>query len=150
MTRSSSKANREALVAFLFLLPSLVGFIAFYALPAVRGVFISFTDWDLLTNPEPVGLANYERLLQDREFRNSLYVTLQYVLLNIPAQTAIAILIAVMMDRLTQSTWVRGVLLLPWLMPNVIVALLFLWLLDPSLGIVNAGLEALAKFRLDL
>lgn len=75
---------------------------------------ISFTDWNLLSDPEPVGLANYERLLTDLEFRNSLKVTLQYVLWNIPLQTAIAVVIAVMMDRLTKSTIVRGILLLPW------------------------------------
>lgn len=139
----SKRATRESLVALLFLLPSLIGFIAFYLLPAVRGVAISFTDWDLLTAPNNVGLDNYERLLTDPDFSNALRVTLYYVLLNIPLQTAIAVLIAIMMDRVTKSTLVRGILLLPWLMPNVIVALLFLWLLDPSLGIVNAGIEAL-------
>ncbi|MEM7798285.1 MAG: sugar ABC transporter permease [Chloroflexota bacterium] len=135
--------NRETGIAFLFLLPSLIGFVAFYAVPAVRGLLISFTDWDLLTEPTNVGLENYRTLVGDREFRNSIWVTLQYVLYNIPLQTAIAILIAVMMDRVTKSTIVRGIILLPWLMPNVIVALLFLWLLDPALGIVNAAIEGL-------
>ena len=135
--------SRETIAAWVFLFPSLIGFIAFYAVPAVRGLMISFTDWDLLTEPTNVGLANYERLLTDREFRNALKVTFQYVLYNIPLQTSIAVVIAVMMDRLTKSTLVRGILLLPWLMPNVIVALLFLWLLDPSLGIVNAAIEGM-------
>ena len=135
--------ERETIVAWLFLFPSLIGFIAFYAVPAVRGLLISFTDWDLLTEPSNVGLANYQKLISDPEFRNALKVTAQYVLWNIPAQTAIAVVMALMMDKLTKSTIVRGILLLPWLMPNVIVALLFLWLLDPSLGIVNAGIEAL-------
>ena len=125
MTSSSKWNNREALVAYAFLLPSLIGFITFYAVPSVRGLLISFTDWDLLTEPQNVGLANYERLLTDLDFRNSLKVTFQYVLWNIPLQTLLAILIAVMMDRVAKSTLVRGILLLPWLMPNVIVALLF-------------------------
>ena len=133
--------KRETVVAWLFLLPSLIGFIAFYAVPAIRGLFISFTDWNLLTDPNPVGLENYRTLISDPDFGNAIKVTLQYVVLNIPIQTAIAVVIAVMMDRLTKSTVVRGILLLPWLMPNVIVALLFLWLLDPSLGIANAFIE---------
>lgn len=141
--RKSKIFTKELGVALVFLLPSLIGFITFYAVPAVRGLLISFTDWDLLTEPTNVGLANYERLLSDREFRNSLWVTFLYVVYNIPLQTALATLIAVLMDRVTKSTIVRGILLLPWLMPNVIVALLFLWLLDPSLGIINAGIEAL-------
>lgn len=143
MTSSSKRNNRETLVALAFLLPSLIGFITFYAVPAVRGLLISFTDWNLLTEPTNVGLENYRTLISDPEFGNSLKVTLQYVLWNIPLQTIIAVVIAVMMDRLTKSTIVRGILLLPWLMPNVIVALLFLWLLDPSLGIVNAVIEGL-------
>ena len=45
----------ETWAAFLFILPSLIGFTLFYAVPAVRGLLISFTDWDMLTPAEPVG-----------------------------------------------------------------------------------------------
>ncbi|RME45934.1 MAG: sugar ABC transporter permease [Chloroflexi bacterium] len=140
--------GRETLVAWLFILPSLIGFLAFYAVPAVRGLLISFTDWDLLTAPKPVGLDNYSRLLQDEDFWNSLKVTVYYVLLNIPLQTVLALTIAVMMDRLTRSVVVRGILVLPWLMPNVVVALLWLWLLDPTIGLVNTGLQAIGLGKL--
>lgn len=127
----------ETWLAWLFILPSLIGFTAFYAVPAVRGVFISFTNWDLLSTPKVVGIANYQKLLRDPQFWQALRVTLYYVLLNIPLQTALAVGLAVLMDRLTQSIVVRGVLVLPWLIPNVVVALLWLWMLDPQLGVVN-------------
>jgi multiple sugar transport system permease protein len=132
----------ETLLAWVFILPSLIGFVTFYAVPAVRGLLISFTDWDLLSPAKVVGLANYEKLLGDEQFWRSLQVTAYYVLLNIPLQTALAIGLAVMMDRLTQSILVRGILVLPWLIPNVVVALLWLWLLDPSLGLTNQILGA--------
>jgi len=133
--------KRETWVAWVFILPSLVGFIVFYAVPAVRGVLISFTDWDLLTEPSAVGLANYQRLITDPAFWQSLWVTLNYVVINIFIQTVLAILIAVLMGRLTKSMIVRGILILPYLLSNVVVALLWLWMLDPTLGIVNAFLE---------
>ena len=133
--------KRETWFAWLFILPSMVGFVLFYAVPAVRGVFISFTDWDLLTPAEPVGLANYQKLIADIDFWKSLWVTLNYVVINIFIQTVLAILIAVLMDRLTKSIFVRGVLILPYLFSNVVVALLWLWMLDPTLGIVNGFLE---------
>lgn len=133
----------ETLIAWIFLLPSLIGFVAFYLLPAVRAVGISFTDWDLLLAPEQVGLANYSRLLQDEDFWNALKVTSLYVLLNIPLQTFLALIIAVMMDRLTRSAIVRGILIIPWLMPNVVVGLLWLWLLDPSVGLLNVTIDAI-------
>lgn len=135
--------NEESLTAFLFILPSLIGFIAFYAVPAVRGLNISFTNWDLLRDPKYIGFTNYTNMMKDAEFLNALKVTVYYVLLNIPLQTILALIIAVMMHRLTQSMLIRSIIILPWLMPPVVVGLLWLWLLDPALGIINAWLTGL-------
>lgn len=139
--------KQETFVAWLFILPSMIGFIVFYAVPAVRGLMISFTDWDLLTEPEFVGFGNYAKLITDTAFWQSLGVTLAYVVINISVQTVLAILIAVLMDRLAKSILVRGVLILPYLLSNVVVALLWLWMLDPTLGIVNAFLTFLGFDR---
>lgn len=135
--------TRETVIALLFILPSLVGFVVFYAIPAVRGVWISLTDWDLLTRADFIGLENYARLFRDADFWNSLKVTIYYVLLNIPLQTVLAMVIAVMMSRLTKSIIIRALIILPWLMPGVVVGLLWLWLLDPTIGIVNVALRSL-------
>ena len=135
--------NGESITALLFILPSLIGFTIFYAVPAVRGVWISFTDWDLLRPAKFIGIENYVDLFSDKDFWNALLVTLYYVLLNIPLQTVLAMIIAVMMSRLTKSMVIRALIILPWLMPPVVVGLIWLWLLDPNLGIVNAGLKAL-------
>ena len=135
--------NQESVTALLFVLPSLIGFTLFYAVPAVRGVWISFTNWDMLRDPTFIGLENYIKLFNDPEFWNALKVTLYYVLLNIPLQTVLAMIIAVMMSRLTKSMVIRALIILPWLMPPVVVGLIWLWLLDPNLGIVNMGLKAL-------
>jgi multiple sugar transport system permease protein len=138
----------EALLAWLFLLPSMIGFVTFYAVPAVRGVLISLTDWDLLREPKYIGLANYEKLIADEQFWQALSTTIYYVLLNIPLQTVLALALAVAMDRLTSSIFVRGVLVLPWLVPNVVVAMLWLWMLDPQLGLVNQILGVFGIERL--
>lgn len=130
-------------MAGLFILPALVGLLTFYVLPFVRGVFISFTDWNLLTPPRWVGLGNYRQLLADRDFWRALRLTVYYVVLNIPLQTVLALALAVLMDRLTRSVLVRGILIFPYLLSNVVVALLWLWLLDPNLGLVNAFLGLL-------
>ncbi len=70
-------------------------------------------------------------------------VTIEYVLLNIGFQTVIALLLASLMQRLTQSTLLRGALLLPWLISNVIAAMLWFWLLDYQIGLVNYFIEAI-------
>ena len=111
--------NAEARTALLFLLPSFIGFLVFYAIPALRGFYLSFTDFDLLKNSGSwVGLDNYQALLQDTLFWNALWITFKYVIINIGIQTVLALGIAVLMHRLTQSVIVRSVVLLPWLVPE--------------------------------
>ncbi|WP_461035739.1 carbohydrate ABC transporter permease [Streptomyces mayteni] len=129
--------RREGLAAAVFVAPALVGFVTFYAWPALRGLYLSLTDYDLLTAPEFTGLDNYRRLLSDDVFWNSLRVTLQYVLINIGVQIVAALLLAVVIHRLTGSILVRGVLLLPYLVSNVVVALLWYWMADYHLGVLN-------------
>lgn len=139
--KGRSPLGREWLAALLFLTPAFIGFGVFFLFPVARGFYISLTDWDLFTDPEWIGTDNYSKLLTNKDFRSSLVRTAYYVLLNIPLQTLIALLIALIFDRFIQGRRVRSLLLLPWLIPNVIVALLFLWLFDANLGIVNSVLE---------
>src|SRR5665811_69441 len=134
--------RRETLAAWLFMLPALLGWIVFFAIPAVRGLYLSLTDSNLLSEANYIGFENYRELLRDDDFGQSLWVTLYYVLLNIPLQTVLALLMALVFDRFIHGIGWRSLLLLPWLMPNVVVALLFLWILDPGVGIVNEMLEA--------
>jgi multiple sugar transport system permease protein len=137
------RINSETRAAMLFLLPATIGFVVFYAWPALRGFYLSFTDFDLLRNEGSwIGLDNYRTLLGDALFWNALWITFKYVLINIGVQTVLALGIAVLMHRLTQSVIVRSVVLLPWLVPNAVLALLWMWMLDPNLGIVNHWLNA--------
>jgi len=134
-------------VAIWFLLPSLLGFFLFYLLPTIRAVTISFQDFPLLESEGSfIGFDNYREVVGDELFRNAIWVTFKYVVLNIGLQTVLALSIAVMMDRLTKSIFVRSILLLPWLLPNVMVGLLWLFMLDPTNGIVN---EWLGYFGVD-
>jgi multiple sugar transport system permease protein len=124
-------------VAWLFLLPVLIGFAVFYLYPTVRGAWFSLTDYSLLNSPEFVGADNYRDLATDAQFWDSMKVTASYVVLNIGSQTLLALGLAALMHRLTRSVVLRATLLLPWLVPNVTVGLLWMWLLDANLGLVN-------------
>jgi multiple sugar transport system permease protein len=134
---------QERSTALLFIFPSLLGFIVFFAIPAIRGLYISFTDWNLLTPPKAVGLANYAALFQDPDFWNALKVTTFYVFWNIPIQTVLAVFVALVMQAASRSRLLKGIVLLPWLMPNVVVAMLWMWILDPTLGLINVAVRAL-------
>ncbi|WP_112241686.1 carbohydrate ABC transporter permease [Kribbella monticola] len=135
-------------LALLFILPALIGFAVFMIWPTLRGIYLSFTKFNLLTPPKFNGLDNYIRMVQDPVFWNALKVTLYYVVLNIGLQTVLALVIAVMMQRLTQKTWLRGIVLTPYLVSNVVAAMVFLWILDYQLGIGNTILAGLGLDRL--
>lgn len=141
------RGRSDLKIALLFIAPALVGLIAFYLVPTVRGLFLSFTQYSVLDEPRWVGVENYARIAQDPLFWNALGVTVQYVLINIVLQTAIALGLALLMHRVAKSTLVRGLLLMPYLMANVIAALLWFWMLDYQLGIVNQIIEWLGLPR---
>ncbi|WP_010533744.1 carbohydrate ABC transporter permease [Brachybacterium squillarum] len=130
-------------LALLFILPASIGLLVFLVWPLLTGLYYSFTEYAILTPPQWVGLENYRTLLADPVFWTSLRVTVVYVLINIGVQTVAALLIAVLMQRLTQSTWLRSLVLAPYLVSNVVAAIVFLWLLDSQLGIVNLALQGL-------
>jgi multiple sugar transport system permease protein len=135
--------DRETWVALGFLAPTLVGFVVFYFWPSLRGIYYSLTDYSFFADSSFVGLGNFQRLLGDETFWNALLVTVEYVALNIGFQTVFALGLAVLLHRLTRSVVVRGLVLLPYLVANVVVALLWFWMLDAQIGIVNQVLEGL-------
>ena len=131
----------DLLTALFFIGPAALGFVVFFLIPTIRGFYYSLTQYNLLGEPKFIGLGNFQKLLTDKLFVNSLVVTVEYVLLNIVFQTVIAVGLAVLMHRLTKSTLIRGALLVPWLVSNVIAAMLWFWLLDYQIGLVNLFLE---------
>ncbi|HUX70985.1 MAG TPA: sugar ABC transporter permease [Cellulomonadaceae bacterium] len=135
------RARNDLKAALIFVLPATIGFAVFYVWPALRGIYYSFTDFSVLSPEKWIGAANYQTLLHDGLFWNALKVTLEYVVINIGAQTILALLIAVLMHRFTKSMVVRGALLLPYLVANVVVALTWFWMMDYQIGIVNQMLQ---------
>lgn len=137
----------EWAVGYLFILPALIGFVLFYLLPTVRAMEISLTDWNMLRAPRFIGFDNYVRLFSDPKFWDSLRLTLLYVVYNIPVQTALGLLIAVLADRLARGVTVRAIIIAPYLLSNVVAALIWLMMLDPLLGLTNHWLEFIGVAR---
>ncbi|GAA3208760.1 sugar ABC transporter permease [Actinocorallia longicatena] len=144
--RARARGSGDGRTALAFLAPALIGFGIFYVYPAVRGAWFSLTDWNLLSDPEYVGLDNYRELVHDPLFWNSLKVTAAFVVINIGIQIGGGLLLATLLHRLTRSLVLRSLVVVPWLVPNVTTGLLWMWLLDANLGFVNhlltgAGLD---------
>lgn len=124
-------------IALVFIAPAALGLGVFLIWPLLRGIWLSFTDYNLLTPAKFVGLANYQRLIADPIFWDSLKTTVYYVVLNIGIQTCAAMVIALLMHRLTQSTLLRGLVLTPYLVSNVVAGLVWVWILDTQFGVGN-------------
>lgn len=145
--RMTRRAKRDLRAALVFIAPATLGFVVFFLVPTVRGMWFSLTDANLIGGGELIGVENYRRMFADELFWNSVVVTIQYVVINISVQTVLAVLIAVLLHRLTQSVVIRGIVLLPYLVANVVVALVWFWMFDYSTGIVNVVLDGLGVDR---
>ncbi len=127
--------------AMIFILPAGIGFGVFFLYPTIRGIYLSLTDYSLLGAAKYIGFKNYTKLLNEPLFWHSLKVTGYYVIINIAVQTVVALVLALLMERVAKRTITRGIILLPFLIAPVVCALLWLWMLDAQLGIVNEFLK---------
>ena len=140
--RRGSLKRAEARAAFGFLSPWIVGFFVFTALPMLASLVLSFTEYDVLRPPRFVGLENYQQLVQDPRLRQSIFNTFFYVLLHVPLSTAVALGLALLLNRVARAAgFFRTVFYLPSITPAVAVGALWLWLLNPRVGLINRGLE---------
>jgi len=133
---------RSFLVALPFITPSLLGVVAFLLVPVVLVVFISFLNWNGLAPATWAGVQNYLRIFTVDDAAHSLGVTAYYVLLNIPLQTVIALGMAVMLHRRKKFTgFYRAIFVAPYLSTPVAMAVIWYWVLDPRLGLINTVLR---------
>lgn len=143
----AAESRGDGRLAAVFIAPALLGFVVFLLWPTLRGIYLSFTRFNLLTPAEWVGFDNYVRMAHDPIFWSSLRVTVVYVVINIGVQTVSALAIAVLLQRLTQSALLRGIVLTPYLMSNVVAGIVWLWILDTQLGVGNEIVAALGLDR---
>jgi ABC-type sugar transport system permease subunit len=130
--------RREAALAYLFVLPTILGLLFFTLGPVAAGFALSFTRWTVFTPPEWVGLANYQTIatnaLVQKVFGNTLYFTVA----KVPLTTALALAIALLLaGGLRGVTFYRAIFFLPVISSTVAAALIWSWLYSPSFGIIN-------------
>ncbi|MFF1817760.1 carbohydrate ABC transporter permease [Kribbella sp. NPDC058245] len=120
-------ARRDNVTAYLFLSPWLVGLFAITIGPMIASLYLAFTDYNLIEAPQWIGLENFTRMLSDERLHNSLRVTFTYVFVSVPLQLAIALLLAVVLDRGVRGmAFYRSVFYLPSLLGSS-VAIAILW-----------------------
>ena len=133
--------KRENKAAYLFLLPWLLGLAVITVGPMLASLFLSFTKYNLLSDPKFRGLDNYARMLEDPRLAKSLEVTFVYVFVSVPLQLALALLLALILDRgMRGLAFYRSIFYLPSLLGSS-VAIAILWQqIFGTQGLVNQGL----------
>ncbi|PLR76118.1 spermidine/putrescine ABC transporter permease [Bacillus sp. V3-13] len=133
---------RENLFGYLFISPWMVGFIGLLLGPLLFSLYTSFTDYNITSKMNFIGLENYKRMFTiDDLFMTSLWNTLYYVLFSVPLTTIGAILLAVLLNQKVKGMKVfRTIYYLPAILSGVAVYFLWMQLLSPSTGLVNTFL----------
>ena len=135
---------RRATTGYLFLLPALLLIGAFTLLPFVQGLALSFQSWDGVGRDTPfVGLRNYERVLGDNVFWTSMWNAAVFGLVGFLIGNALSLGMAVAVSANPRgATFYRIAYYLPGVFSVVVVGMMFAWILQPSVGILNRTLEA--------
>lgn len=147
VTSLDSLKKQENRMGYLFASPWIFGLIVFGAFPFLASFYISFTSYDMISAPKFIGFTNYKILFtNDSLFWTSLGNTFYHVLLAIPLGILVGIILALLLN-----TKIRGISIYRTLfyLPNVVsivaMSLLWLWLFQPSFGIINEVLKPVYK-----
>jgi len=125
----NARARREALAAYMFLSPYLLVTIIFTIGVFAFAIYISFTEFNLFTTPEWVGLKHYKTVLEDQKFLRSLVNTLYYAVIVVSFQTTLALLLAVMLNApMRAKQFFRTIFYAPSVTSSVVISFIFLWL----------------------
>ena len=133
-----SARTREALTCYLFISPAVLGLLLFALGPMVASLLLSFTNFDMLTTPTWIGLANYRQLFTDELFLKSLRVTAIYSGVTVPLILVISFVLATMLNqKIRGMAFFRSVYYLPTVMSGVAVAMLWRWMFNGEFGLIN-------------
>ena len=134
--------QREALYGWLFALPAIIGLVVFDVGPMVASMLISFTEWNGVTPPQWVGLANYEEILfRDELFMLSMRITTIFAFVSIPLNLVTGFLLALLLNqKIRGQSLMRTLYYLPSIVPLVAVAALWRWIFLKRFGLLDIGL----------
>jgi multiple sugar transport system permease protein len=141
--RERQRDARETRIGLLFAAPWLIGFTVFFAYPVLASFYYSLCSYDAIRPAQFIGLENYRKLFfEDELFWKSLGNTLFMIVFGLPVSLAASLIIAILLNqKLKGIAFYRTLFYLPSITPVVATSILWLWLLNPEMGLINLGLE---------
>lgn len=137
-----SRHQRDIGFAVILLLPAILLLGLTIVSPLVKSVAMSFTDYSLLS-PDSTwnNFGNYSKLLMSADFYHSLRITLVYVFFTVMIDLLIGMTLAVLLNRnIRFRGFFRSIVMIPWAIPTIVTALIFLWIYQSDYGVLNYAL----------
>ncbi|MCM3747826.1 sugar ABC transporter permease [Paenibacillus pasadenensis] len=134
-----TRQNKNIIFAVVLLLPSILLLTLTIISPLIKSVMMSFTDYSLLS-PEQSwnNFANYAELLRSSEFYHSLRITLTYVVATVLLDLALGMTLALVLNRKIRFRgFFRSIIMIPWAIPTIVTALIFMWIYQGDYGVLN-------------
>jgi len=144
--KMSPRTRKQIIYGLLYILPSFVLMMTFNVIPIFLSLFFSFTKYNMASAPEWIGLENYAKLFSNRVLTEALSNTVKYVLITVPAQTVLALLIAVFIaERLNNAygSLMRSIIFIPVIVSLIASATVWHIMYQPKGGLINQFIELL-------
>lgn len=131
--------NREAITAYLLLIPAVVFFGLFLYMPIIGSFVISFFNYDILAETQPfVGLENYTRLIAEPQTFEVLKNTLYYVVVTVTVTLLISLILSILINRVKVfSVYFKITYFMPTVVSLIVISQVWLWLYDYKFGLIN-------------
>jgi multiple sugar transport system permease protein len=142
--RQGFRFKRETFYGYAMAAPAILGFFIFTLGPLIASLFLSFTDYSITNDFRVIGFDNYRRLFtgEDNFFYKALFVTMYYVVLAVPVSLTAAFVMAMLLkNHVRGRMFFRAVFYLPSIVPVVATSTIFIWLLNPDIGLLNQILK---------
>lgn len=141
-SRGEREARRHLINGLLFASPWIFGFVVFTVYPLLASLYYSFCSYSGLSQPHWVGLDNYRFMLyEDEVFWKTLGNTMYMVVVGLPAGLVASLGLAILLNQKVRGISVyRTIYYLPSLVPAVAAAILWMWLFNPEIGLINTVL----------
>ena len=126
------------MTGLLFISPWILGFLTFRVYPFLASLYYSFTFYPVLQDPKWIGIRNYVNLFDDPRFLTSLWNSSYYALGAVPMGALFGIILAMLLNMRVKGLSVfRTIFFLPSITPVVAAAIVWLWMFNPRIGLIN-------------
>lgn len=136
--------TREAIAGYIFAAPAIIGFVILVAVPIAASFTLSFTNFDMINTPKFIGADNYQTMMHDPLFWQSLKVIAVSAFVGLPLNLVLSLTLAVLLNHQVRSIAVwRTIYYLPTVVAPASIAVLWVWILNPEFGVINGALRSI-------